>query len=249
VIRFKLKFLIIILFGLSIYSNVLQAQTNEQAWFEYMLNVPFANSFNVENAFTYSTLLGQPKWKAFDYNATLEYSLGPHVDLLGSTLVSYTAQTEAYNTLELRPMLGTKIYFTPNKRIQTRLLLRLEQRNFQNGDTKEWESVMRPRVRAEVAIPINHDSYFSDNLWYAIADAEGLFVNTDVEERFANRFRLRVGAGYRLNYSFRFEVIYMNQQSRNGIDELFSSSDNIIRIRLKHFLSKRNPSKATGVGN
>ena len=234
---------------LSLSGGSLKAQTNEQVWFEYMLNVPLANSFNVENAFTHSTLLGQPKWRALDYNGTVEYSLGPHVDLIGSALVSYTVQNESYNTLELRPMLGAKIYFTPNKRIQTRLLLRLEQRNFKNLDTKEWEMVMRPRVRGEVVIPINKKTYFEDNLWYAIADAEWLFVNTDVEERFANRFRLRVGAGYRLNYSLRFEVLYMNQQSKNGIDELFSSSDNIIRIRLKHFLRKTKPSKAGGVGN
>lgn len=227
----------------------LKAQTNEQAWFEYMLNVPFANSFNVENAFTYSTLLSQPKWKAFDYNATLEYSLSPRVDLIGAMLTSYTAQYESFNTLELRPMLGTKIYFTPNKRIQTRLLLRLEQRNFKNLDTKEWERVMRPRVRGEVVIPINKDSYFDDNLWYAMADAEWLFVNTDVEERFANRFRLRLGVGYRLSYSFRFELVYMNQQSKNGINDSFSSSDNVIRFRVKHFLRKTKPSKSAGVGN
>jgi hypothetical protein len=227
----------------------LKAQTNEQAWFEYMLNVPFANSFNVENAFTYSTLLSQPKWKAVDYNATLEYSLNPRFDLIGAMLTSYTAQYESFNTFELRPMVGTKIYFTPNKRIQTRLLLRLEQRNFKNLDTKEWERVVRPRVRGEVVVPINKDSYFEDNLWYAMADAEWLFVNTDVEERFANRFRLRLGVGYRLSYSFRFELLYMNQQSKNGIDDSFSSSDNIIRFRVKHFLRKTKPSKSTGVGN
>ncbi len=230
-------------------STSLNAQTNEQLWIEYMLNIPFANSFNVENAFTYSTLLGQPKWRAYDYNATLEYSISPNFDLVGSALISYTEQTESYNTLELRPMLGTRIYFTPNQRIQTRLLLRLEQRNFQNLETKEWDNVIRPRVRAEVVVPINQKSYFENNLWYAIADAEWIFVKTDVDERFANRFRLRAGLGYRLNYSFRFELLYMNQQSKNGIDEDFSSIDNIIRIRLKHYLRKSKPSKTAGVGN
>ena len=92
-------------------------------------------------------------------------------------------------------------------------------------------------------IPINQNSYFKDNLWYAVTDIEWLFVSTDLEERFANRFRLRLGVGYRLNYSFRFEVLYMNQQSRNGIDESFSSSDNMIRIRLKHYWRKTKPSK------
>ena len=214
-----------------------------------MLNVPFANSFNLENAFTYSTVMGEPKWRSFEYNATLEYSITPHVDLIGANLVSYTAQTDTYNTFEVRPMLGTRIYFTPNKRIQTRLLLRMEQRNLQNADTKEWEHVLRPRARAEVLIPINHASLLTDGLWYAIADAEFLFVTDDVDERFANRLRLRVGAGYRLNYSFRFELLYMNQQSRNALDDTFSSNDNVIRIRLKHYLRKTKPSVAGGVGN
>lgn len=247
---FKVRhFVGIMCFVCSLPLTTLQAQTDTQVWSEYMLNVPFANSFNLENVFNYNTVLGQPKWRALEYNATLEYSLSNHFDLIGSTLLSYTAQTESYNTFEIRPMLGTHIFFTPNNRIQTRLLLRVEQRNFENMETKEWEHVLRPRVRAEVIVPINQDSYFKDNLWYATADAEWMFVNTDVDERFANRFRLRAGVGYRLNYSLRFELLYMNQQSKNGIDDSFSSSDNIIRFRLKHFLRKSKPTTSSGVGN
>jgi hypothetical protein len=36
----------------------LPAQTNEQVWNEYMLNYPFANSFNLENAFVIEELHG-----------------------------------------------------------------------------------------------------------------------------------------------------------------------------------------------
>ena len=201
--------------------------TNEQLWFEYMLNYPFANSFNLENAFSYSTLINNSRWQAFDYSLTTEWSLGPHIDLIAQGVLSYTNQTESYNTVELRPVLGTRFYFTPNKRIQTRLLLRVEQRNFKNLDTQEWENSIRPRIRAEVIIPINQDSYFKDNLWYAIVDAEALFVDKDVEERFANRFRLRVGAGYRLNYSLRFEFIYMNQQSPFDIERVHPTRDGL----------------------
>jgi len=227
----------------------LYAQTNQQLWFEYMLNYPFANSYNLENSFTYSTVAGQPKWRAFDYNGTIEYSLSQHVDLLGAGSVSYTQQTESENTLELRPQLGTKIHFTPNRRVQTRLLLRVEQRNFKNLETNNWEQVVRPRVRGEVIIPVNQNSIYRDNLWYAMIDAEYLLTDTDVQERFANRFRLRVGAGYRLTYSLRFELLYMYQQSRDGIDEAFSSSDNILRIRFKQYLRKSTPSKVSDVGN
>jgi len=227
----------------------LQAQTNVQLWGEYMLNYPFANSFNLENAFTYSTILDKPKWRAYDYSACLEWSVTNRIDLIGQTVVSYTNQTDSYNTLELRPIVGTRFYFTPNKRIQTKLLLRLEQRNFQNLDTKDWDQQYRPRVRAETIIPINRKSYYEDKLWYAMTDVEWLYKTDDVEERFANRFRWRIGAGYRLSYNLRFEFLYMLQQSKNTIDGDFESSDNIFRFRVKQYLRKTKPSTASGTGN
>ena len=237
-------------FLFSLPTVFLQAQSvNEQVWVEYMLNYPFANSFNVENAFTYSTLLNTPRWKAYDYSATLEWSVTQYVEPLAQVVVSYTNQTESYNTLEIRPVIGTRFYFTPNKRIQARLLLRMEQRNFKNLETEKWDQVYRSRARAEMIIPLNKNSYFQDNLWYAITDVEFLFAQDDVEERFANRFRVRVGGGYRLNYNLRFEFLYMNQQSKSGIDDSFESSDNIFRFRLKHYLRKSKPSTAAGTGN
>ena len=128
--------------------------------------------------------------------------------------------------------------------------VRFEQRNFKNLDTKSWETVYRPRARAEFLIPINRKTYFEDKLWYGILDAELLFaVDDDVQERFANRFRLRTGIGYRLSYTSRFEFIYMLQESKNGIDESFESTDNIFRFRYRHYLRKTKPTKATGTGN
>ena len=230
----------------------LQAQsTNGQLWFEYLLNFPFANSFNLENAFVYSTLLNTPRWRAFDYSPTFEYSLTPNIDVsLGATL-SYTAQAKDFNTLEIRPVAGSRIYITQNRRINTRLLLRLEQRNIQNRTTKEWEAVVRPRARIEGLIAINKKNLFEDDLWYGILDAEWFFtVDDDVNERFANRFRLRTGLGYRLSYTSRFELIYMNQQSKNAIDDTYHSVDNILRFRYKHYILKeRKPASVPDTGD
>ncbi len=228
--------------------TTIHAQTNEQVWGEYMLNYPFANVFNLENAFTYSTLVGTPKWRAYDYSACLEWSVTNHVDLIGQTVVSYTNQTESYNTLEIRPILGTRIHFTPNKRILTRLLIRMEQRNFKNLETEEWTNEFRPRIRGEAMFPINKKSYYEDKMWYGITDVEWLY-KTDIEERFANRFRYRIGVGYRLSYSLRFEFIYLLQLSKNQLEEPFSTTDNIFRFRLKQYLRKAKPTNASGVGN
>ena len=112
------------------------AQTDQQIWSEYMDNYSFANVYNLKNAVSYSTLLNSPRWRSLSYSATLERSVTQHFDVMSQVVLSYTNQIGNYNTFEIRPVIGTRIYFTPNNRIQTRLLLRLEQRNFENLDTK-----------------------------------------------------------------------------------------------------------------
>ena len=236
---------------LGLAPGALHAQSsNEQLWFEYMLNYSFANSYNLENAFKYSTLLNSPRWYSFEYTPTLDYSLTNNIDISLSTALEYTAQTESVNTFEVRPVVGTRIHFTPNRRILTRALIRLEQRNIQNLDTKDWDNAWRPRLRAEMLIPINKKSFFEDKLIYGVLDAEWfLSVDKDVDERFANRFRLRMGIGYRLSYSSRFEFIYMIQESKNAIEDSFYTSDNIFRFRYKHYLRKHRPSRMSGPSN
>lgn len=245
------KAIIKLLTILGLFPGVLNAQsTNEQLWFEYMANYSFANSFNLENAFKYSTLLNSPRWYSFEFTPTLDYSITNNIDISLATVLEYTEQTESVNTFEVRPVLGTRIHITPNRRILTRALIRLEQRNIQNLDTKDWDNVWRPRFRAEMLIPINKKSYFDDNLWYGVLDAEWfLTIDDDVNERFANRFRIRMGIGYRLNYSSRFEFIYMIQESKNAIEDSFYTSDNIFRFRYRHYLRKNKQSKMSGAGN
>ena len=92
--------------------------------------------------------------------------------------------------------------------------------------------------------------YSGDKLWYAIVDGESFIVlDQDVKERFANRFRLRTGIGYRVNYSFRLEFVYTLQQSKNTIGDDFNTSDNIFRFRIKQYLNRSKPSDVIGVGN
>jgi hypothetical protein len=92
--------------------------------------------------------------------------------------------------------------------------------------------------------------YSGDKLWYAIVDGESFIVlDQDVNERFANRFRLRAGIGYRISYSFRVEFVYTLQQSKNTIEGDFSTTDNIFRFRLKQYLRKTKPSDVSGTGN
>lgn len=231
--------------------RLLFAQSSEQVWVEYMLNYPFANVWNVELASTFSTVVDQPKWRSLDFQLTPEYALGPHIDLMAAFYFGETFQNQSLSTTEVREMLGTRIHFTPNKRILTRLLVRFEQRNLQNQETDVWSHSTRSRFRAESLIPINKPTmYAGDQLWYAIADAEGFFVmDQDVGERFANRLRFRAGIGYRIRYGLRLELMYTIQRSKNTLQDEFFTSDNIFRFRVKQYLNKAAPPKDRGTGN
>ncbi|MFC5271184.1 DUF2490 domain-containing protein [Adhaeribacter terreus] len=172
-------------------------------------------------------------------NATPAYerTISKHLDLLSAFGFSYTNQTSTTDTFEGRLMLGTRFYFSPEKRIQTRLTLRFERRHLYDFGEENWETSHRSRVRGEVIIPLNKPHYSEDEMWYAIADYEYFFVvDKDLNERFANRTRTRFGIGYRHNYNFRFEAIFMHQRSRNQIETGFLTTDNIIRLRIKHYL-------------
>lgn len=225
--------------------------TNNQVWAEYMLNYPFANSWNVELAATYSTLLESPRWNAIDLQLTPEYALSANVDLQAALLYNRTNQYQSLTSSEVRAMVGTRIHLTPFSRVLTRLLIRLEQRNMYYEETGTKEQSYRGRLRLETVTPLNRKSFYEgDKLWYLLLDAEAFIaLDQQVNERFANRYRIRVGPGYRLNYTWRFEFLYTLQQSRNTIAGDFDTTDNLFRFRVKHFLHKSKPATVQGNGN
>jgi hypothetical protein len=66
-----------------------------------------------------------------------------------------------------------------------------------------------------------------------LADWEWFVPLDDPEERFASRQRIRGGIGYRRSFTWRYELLYIRTRSRNTIDEAFSTSENIIDVRVK----------------
>nr|HPH47652.1 hypothetical protein [Chryseolinea sp.] len=86
----------------------------------------------------------------------------------------------------------------------------------------------------------------TDNLWYAILDYEEFIVlDQQLDERYANRRRGRIGVAYRLNYKHRFELTYTLQSSRNEIDGDFVSNDNVIQFKYKLYLNPKRVDSAT----
>lgn len=126
---------------------------------------------------------------------------------------------------------------------RTRDVWRYQTRAFQQLETKEWDVSNRTRLRGEIYFSINGPNLFTDKLWYAFADYEEFLVlDQQLDERFANRRRGRVGVGYRLSYQHRFDLSYTAQSSRNEIEGEFLSTDNVIQFKYKLYF---NPPKVS----
>jgi hypothetical protein len=82
-------------------------------------------------------------------------------------------------------------------------------------------------------VPLNKERITDDGARYVVADWEWFLPVDDPDERFANRQRIRAGLGYRRNFNWRYELLYIRTRSRNTIDEGFSTNENIFNIRVK----------------
>jgi hypothetical protein len=235
---------ICVTFTACVCCSPVRGQQNTQAWFDFIVDYPFSNQYLAELETSYQAMLtGDSTWRSYNLTPTLEYQFFPNVDFIASVPLAYTVQTEGYESFESRITLEVRWHITQNKRVNTRLVFKGEERFFQNLETNDWENSTRVRLMAEASIAINGPNLYKDKLWYAIADYEQFFVtDKDLDERYANRRRGRLGAGYRLNYKNRFELVYTLQASRNEIYDSFESTDNVLQLRYKMFLNPARPS-------
>jgi Protein of unknown function (DUF2490) len=222
-----------------------------QIWTDYDVVYPFGNVYSFDVETSYQTVLSrESKWRALSLTPTLERAITQNVDVMLGLPLSYTVQTDTFNSAEIRISMGSRFHFTPNRRILTRLLVRYEPRFVYQQDFDDWQKSNRLRVRGETIIPINRKSYFDDKLWYGLLDYELFFVKDNtIEERYANRSRARIGLGYRFNYSLRMELIFTVQESKNTLTEGSEERSDIIRFRIKHFLNRTKPAVTDGSGN
>lgn len=220
-----------------------QAQSSNQLWLEYQVSYPFGNRYLLENTTTYQTLLKKEgKWRSLSISPTFEYTMLRWIDFVSEIGIGYTQQKEGSNSYEISPIVGARFHITQNKRVNTRILWRYQMRSFRQVEDEDWDVSNRTRIKAEAWITLNGPNLFTDNLWYTFLDYEEFIVlDQQLEERYANRRRARIGIGYRLNYKHRFDLGYTMQSSRNEIEGDFISSDNVIQLKYKMFLNPATP--------
>jgi hypothetical protein len=219
--------------------NFAKAQSKEQLWLDYQIDYPFANRYLLEVATSYQTLLSKnDKWRSISLTTTFEALVFNFLDVTADLPIAYTVQKVGTNTYEFGPIVGLRFYITQSKRIDTRVLLRYQQRYFRQVEQNDWDVSNRTRLKAEAYICINGPNLFTNKLWYVALDYEEFIVlDEQLEERYANRRRAKIGLNYRLSYKHRFDISYTLQSSRNEIEGDFISNDNVIQLRYRMFFN------------
>jgi hypothetical protein len=243
--------LTVLLAGLS--SADAAAQTNLQLWGNVTLDWMRSERLTYEVDFEPKVLLkaqpGDPSWRNLDVTPNVEYAVKTWLDAVGEIAAGYTKQTDDVNSWEVTPRLGVRFHLfsrghptrgprirdlPPSRRIVIRDLIRVESRNFfYTGAGSESESSVRFRNRLELLAPLNKPKLTDDGARYLLADWEWFIPVSEPGERFANKQRIRAGFGYRHSQEWRLEAVYIWTRSRNTIEEGFTTSDNIIDIRVK----------------
>jgi hypothetical protein len=226
------------------------SQTTTQLWGNLTFNWVKSDRLVYELDFEPKALLaapeGEPDWRNLDVTPDVEYSLRPWLDLVAETTIGWTKQTDDVNSTELTPRVGASFHLfsraqqfrvveqAPRRRIVVRDLVRIESRNFfySGGDT-DSDSTVRFRNRLEFLVPLNKERITDDGARNFLADWEWFVPLDDTDERFSNRQRIRTGLGYRRNFTWRYELLYIWTRSRNTIDEEFTTNENMINIRVK----------------
>ena len=228
------------------------AQTDAQLWANLTLNWVKSDRLVYELDLEPKVLLDAPKgerdWRNPDVTPNVEFSPSGWVDLVGEVATGYTKQTDDLNSWEVTPRVGVRFHLLsrglptayrgserpPARRIVFRDLLRVESRNmFYAGAGRGSDSTIRFRNRVEFMVPLNKPMISEDGARYLLADWEWYIPLDDVEERFANKQRIRAGLGYRRNSAWRFEALYIWTRSRNTIEDGFTTWENIIDLRVK----------------
>jgi hypothetical protein len=210
----------------------------QQLWLDYQVDYPFQNDYLLQLGGSYQSSIGaENKWRNLMLTPTFEWGPFQFLDFIATAPMSFTVQSEDYNSFEVDPALGVRYHVTQNRRITSRLIFKFEERVLRDLENEDWQTSTRLRLKGEIFVSLNGPNLYQDNLWWTILDYEVFYVTDEqLDERYANRQRGRIGLGYRLNYKNRFEVLYTLQSSKDEIYGELHRLDNVIQLRYKMYL-------------
>jgi hypothetical protein len=246
------KFLLII--GIVYFHNFASAQetVSQQLWGNAVFGFPVNQNMYLElDAEPKWQISRGERWRNIDITPLIEYYPNSWLDLTAEVTGGYTNQSNDVNTVEITPRLGIRFhlftnvwqYFETSERLPlSRLTLatffRLEARNLWYSGDLPSEHESRLRMRLESKIAINHERLDFDDTVYLFTDVEYYVpLGREISEKFASKFRLRIGPGYRLSYDNRFELLLIYDFARDTLDEAVNKDALAVDLRFKFYFN------------
>jgi len=240
--------LIILLLNIS-QCNVM-AQSEFQGWMNTIIGYNALDQLYLEADFEYKRLLSpsDDPWNNLDITLLGEYYPVRLLDLSIEIINGKTRQSSDLSTYEATQRLGARWYILQRghnlfklsagtdgapKRFELSNFVRFEHRNFDYYDDMDPKQEWRFRNRTQFVAALNKKSFNENRMIRMLADIE-FFIpfGKDITERYASKYRLRVGPGYRHNYRWRFDLFYQLDSSRDDIHDRFNVSTHMIDLRV-----------------
>jgi hypothetical protein len=143
--------------------------------------------------------------------------------------------TQIFNSPLIREIRPERI---SGKKLGISFLSRIERRNFWYSGDRSSIDDLRWRNRLEFRFALNEPNLATNGVWYLMADGEYFTPVGDdkAPERFATKFRTRLGLGYRHSYKWRFEILAMRDEAKETLEDEIEIDAYILDLRLKWFL-------------
>lgn len=226
-----------------VLSNKSKGQTTDfQAWNSVVIDWNFYPSLLAELELDYNVLLSEgPVWREYATQPSFEYYPNNSIDLFAGVYLTDTKQNDVIDTKEIRPLIGFRWnIIKPEKRVFLRTQVKYEYRFFSSTANESTANSGRLRIRGDLFVPITQKSHNSDKNLYGIIWTEA-YINfdTEIEEKYQSTFRQYLGLGYRFSYTWRLEIVYVFQASRDStVDDEPDSTNNVIFTTLKYYITK-----------
>lgn len=233
----------------ALFASPAAAQTDQQMWSELTLEWMKSHTLNfsleVEPKVLVAKQPDEPGWATLDVTPKTEYAPATWLDIVGELHLGRTRQTDDQDSTEVTPRLGFRFHLLsrivddlrkerpPRHRLVLRNFVRVEWRNLYYSDDTPQSSTVRYRDRIESSFAVNRPRVTDDGVFYGLADVEFFWTHHDPPERFANKQRVRAGVGYRWNYAWRMETLYVWDRSRDSAQSGFTTNYGAVDIRVR----------------
>ena len=188
-------------------------------------------------------------WVSFESTPHTSYAVTPWLDVIGEVDVETDNEGERANAVTVTPRVGAQLHAfsriigvhgnttgaglepRPVRRLDLRSLMRFERlMRVSGGDTAgEWKI----RDRFSAAYPLNRMKTTEDGAIYVTSDIEAFVrLDTPVKGGHLSQLRIRSGLGYRRNFAWRFETLYVVNARRNNTSGALEVNAHAIDIRV-----------------